>query len=270
MTATSIARAFDLGDIPRDRWGRPLIDGEPYTRASGVGKLIESTDALTNWKLRLAVHGACTNTTTVDEVRMLTLDDKKELDRIAADALERSAASAKAKRGTVLHSATEKADLGDFNTANLTGETQEFLDAYQALLESQQFTPLAVELFVANRELKIAGTLDRLLQGPNRAVIGDLKTSAVTAPKYSALSWSAQLAVYANSQPYHATEGWLTWADLNLPEPDKNVAAILHVPADDPTKAAVWAVDLAKGLEYARLAMTVKAARAAKDTLRRL
>jgi hypothetical protein len=262
------ARQINLGFIKRDRWQRPLIDGEPYTRASSVGKFLEDSSALTLWKLRTVLVGLVADPLAIDEVRMLTADDKQALNRIAEEALERAQASAKARRGTIMHSATEQHDLG-FETANLTGETQEFLDAYRRLLADYKLRPLVTELFVANRELKIAGTLDRLLQGPNRALIGDLKSSAVTAPKYSSLSWGAQCAIYANSQPYHAEEGFLSWADLDLPEPDRKVAAILHVPADDPSEAAVWSVDLEQGLAFAQLAMAVKAARSANGVLRK-
>ena len=50
-------------EIPRDRWGRPLIippeGGEPvpYNRASGVGKTLDDLNNLMAWKARKVAEG---------------------------------------------------------------------------------------------------------------------------------------------------------------------------------------------------------------------
>ena len=50
-------------EIPRDRWGRPLItpvdggDPMPYTRVSTLAKALDDKTALTDWKCRQVAIG---------------------------------------------------------------------------------------------------------------------------------------------------------------------------------------------------------------------
>lgn len=260
MTSRTVAKTFTLVPPPRDRWGRPIIGGRAYTRASSLGKFVESEEALVKWKLRMALIGVTSDAIAVDEVRALTPDDKAELNRLVDEALDRAKAGDAARRGTLMHTATEKFDLG--LEAAFSDETEEFVACYDALLRAHHLTPLAAELFVVDEELQVAGSLDRLLQGPRKAVIGDLKSSGVTAPRYSGISWATQIGgVYAHARPYCHERGLLEWADLDLPEPSKDVAVVMHVPAAEPQRAGLYRVDVKKGRELARLACAVRDAR---------
>ena len=41
----------------RDRWGRPIIDGRTYTRASTLAKALDDQSALIDWSARVALQG---------------------------------------------------------------------------------------------------------------------------------------------------------------------------------------------------------------------
>lgn len=41
----------------RDRWGRPVIDGQPYTRISTLAKTLSDQTSLIKWAARVTAIG---------------------------------------------------------------------------------------------------------------------------------------------------------------------------------------------------------------------
>ena len=96
-------------------------------------------------------------------------------------------------------------------------------EGYEFARTGAGLEPYCGEVFVANRQLKAAGSFDRLLHcnETGDALIGDIKTGSKDDPeyaaKYGALAWSMQLAIYATALPYD--NGWLRWDEWDLPSP---------------------------------------------------
>lgn len=165
--------------------------------------------------------------------------------------------------GTALHSATQMADEGVSETMWPAGVRAD-VDAYREACARHKLQPLAAELFVVCEELGAAGTLDRIMQGPTRALVVDLKTSGnPESAKYEALAWSIQIAAYAHSKPWHQDYGYLDWETLGLPVPDLRRGLVIHI-TQGTAKVALHSVDLTVGWSAAHLAAQVRDMRKAK------
>lgn len=243
---------------PRDRFGRPLIDGVAYRRASGLA--VDDKSGLIRWAAGMAALGTARSDTIRNS--LLTLDDsnpewKKELYRLGEAAKEHAGGSRAAADGTSIHRATEMADHGH-DITHLPAQLRDAVAAYRRLLDDHQLIPLAAEVFVACPALETAGTLDRLvLRADGSVCVLDLKTGSADSAKYAGLSWATQIAVYAHSDPYCHERGWLTWEAVGLMEPDGVVGLVAHVPQDNPAAARLLAVDLDAGWAAAKTAVEV-------------
>lgn len=250
-------------DIPRDRWGRPTIDGRTYTRASTLAKTLDDTRALLNWNARITAVGLARSEDLIAAVATTDPDDKKALDRIVEQAKERAASSAKATIGTATHAATELLDRGD-DLDGLPDKVKADAQAYRAAMDAHGLRPLAAEMFVVCDEVNAAGSFDRLLAGPSRVLIGDIKTSGnPDTHKYAALAWAIQLAVYAHARPWIPGRGVVDWADLGLPQPDQQRGLVIHI-VQGTGQVRLHSVDLTAGWVAAKLADEVLAMRKLK------
>lgn len=251
--------------VTRDRYGRPLIDGVAYRRASGLA--VDDKSGLLRWSAGMAALGVAQSDTLRNSI--LTLDDsnprqwKKDLYRLGEEAKEHAGASKSASDGTSIHRATEIHDHGG-DTTRLPQQLRDAVTAYQRLLDDHQLIPLAAEVFVACPALQAAGTLDRLvLRGDGSVCVLDLKTGGADSARYAGLSWATQIAVYAHSDPYCADRGWQSWPDVGLMEPNADVGLVAHVPQDG-SPARLWEVDLDAGWAAAKTATEVHRQRATK------
>lgn len=266
--------------IPRGRGGRPkiraLIDGTEstthyvtYTRASTLGKTLESDYGIQQWARRMIVHGLSRRHDLVLKaaaIPTVTEDaDKKALTEVAEEALEAAKATAGGTKGTALHSLSERVDAGE-DMAWLPPDAREALAAYRRLMAAVRV--VASETFVVCDELEAAGTFDRVVElladvpAPDGTtipagtrVVVDLKTSATA--DYFGPKFACQQAVYAHGLPYTHTGGRGTWPDGRAPS--RRWALILHVPLETSADAGFWLVDLHEGLELAHIARTVRA-----------
>jgi hypothetical protein len=251
-------------DIPRDRWGRPVIDGRSYTRVSTLAKTLDDTRALLNWNARITAIGLAKSEDLIAAVATTDPDDKKALDRIVEQAKERAASTAKATIGTATHTATELLDRGD-DLDGLPEKVKVDAHAYRDAITARGLVPLAAEMFVVCDEVNAAGSFDRLLQGPSRVLIGDIKTSGnPDTHKYAGLAWAIQLAVYAHAKPWVPGRGIVEWADLGLPAPDLERGVVIHV-VQGTGQVRLHSIDLAVGWVAAKLADEVLAMRKLKD-----
>jgi len=256
----------DTPEIPRDRWGRPLIlslwdDGEqvPYTRASTLAKALDDTSNLMAWKQRMTSVGLLQRpdlmTKLAGVVASGSLDDKtvkRDLNRICREATEAAGASSGASSGTGLHALTEAIDLGrepEFVPADVAPR----LDAYRAA--TKHLGVEAVEQFVVNDQLQVAGTFDRLYRlADGRVVVGDLKTGK-SEPSFPG-AVAIQEAIYAHGQSYNPGTGKRSPIHDDL---DPDVGLLVHLPPWG--GCDVFELNLRLGWQDALLAASVRDSR---------
>jgi hypothetical protein len=245
-------------DIPRDRWGRPLITpvdgGKPiaYTRVSTLAKALDDKTALTKWKQRQVVIGLGHRPDLVAVAQAVKNDDRK-LDEIVHTAMTAAESERAANLGTALHALSEQVDDGvDIDT--MPAEFRADLLAYRTATAGLEV--LAKEMFVVTDEVQAAGTFDRLVRLPDgRAVIADIKTGKHE-PKYPHGA-AQQMAVYSRGHLYDPERGRL--AHLPALGVDQSVGLLIHMPAGTGT-CDLYLMDLEVGWALAQTAVAVKAA----------
>ena len=251
-------------DPPRDQYDRPLLDGVAYTRASTLAKALDDQGSLINWSARMTAIGMSRSRDLIAATAATDINDKSALDRLVNRAKDRAQSMGKADIGTAIHRVTHLLDLGQ-PVDNQPDHVQAAARAYQSTMAVKGLVPLAAEVFVVCEELGAAGTFDRLLQGPTRTLIGDIKTSDnPNVVRYAALSWAVQLTVYANGRPWLPNIGIVEWADVGLPQPDLKRGLVIHVPQSG-GQVRLHSIDLVAGWQAAQLAAEVRDWRKRKD-----
>lgn len=267
-------------ELPRDRWGRPLISppegGDPvaYQRVTTFVGALEDTYHLGQWQMRMVALGmakrrdlqvaAASITDPKDRFQKRTLND------LAKSALEAANGSAAATTGTALHSLTEMIDAGQ-KIDYVPEEFEADLQAYREVTDGLKF--LDSEGFCVRDDLRVGGSYDRIVQAEDGLVapdgtlvetaIWDLKTGGSTDGGLFGIGKIAmQLGVYANSVNYDHTLGSRT----PLPgDPSKKWGIVCHMPAGSGQAQLLW-VDIASGWEIAfEVAPRVHAWRKRKD-----
>lgn len=266
-------------DIPRDRWGRPLIippeGGKPiaYTRCTTYVGALEDTYNLGRWQQRMTVAGIASRPDLHLRAASLGLppdDDgtpareaeakrwKTAMDQVVDDAREAAAASAAATIGTSLHTLTEAIDRGQ-DIGTIPERYRPHLDNYRQA--TQTLTAVEIERFLVHDGLQIGGTADRIVRvdGHDGLIIADVKTGSI---EFGAGKIAMQLAVYAHSDHYDPATGGRQPIDGIR----HDLGIIIHLNAKTGTCALYWA-DLAAGWEAVQLATQVRAWRARKGLL---
>jgi hypothetical protein len=250
-------------EVPRDRWMRPVVEGVTYTRVSTLAKTLDDMNALMDWNARITALGLARSEDLIAAIATTDPDDKKTLNRIVAQAKERAQSTAKATIGTAVHAATVLVDRGQ-DLDGLPDKVKLDARAYRAVLDRHGLTPLAAELFVVCDDVGAAGSFDRLLQGPTKVVVADVKTSAnPDTAKWAGLAWAAQIATYSHGRPWLPGRGLVDWAELDLPEPDLNRGLVIHI-VQGLGQVQLYTVDLRIGWAAAQLARKVLDTRKAK------
>ena len=253
-------------DVPRDRWGRPKIDGTSYTRASTLAKTLEDQSGLINWAGRMTALGMSRNPDLVALAATTSPEDKRALDDIANRAKERAGSTSGRDTGTSIHAASEMIDCGE-DITHLPADLARDALAYRDACEREGLTPVLAETFVVNDRLGAAGSFDRLLYDDRGEtyVIGDLKTGTNLDPdyamRYSGLSWAIQLAIYASGTPWD--QDALSWAHLGADRPSTSRGVIFYIPRGSGQCFPLW-LDLDVGYDAALLAAKVRDIRRAK------
>lgn len=254
-------------EIPRDRWGRPLIippDGGkpvPYQRVTRFVSQLEDNYNLSLWQQRQVAIGLSGRPDLV-LAAAAHKDDRDRLNDIVTQAHEAAASHAAATTGTALHSLCEQLDRGQLDRDDLSRVPAEYrpdLQAYLAATNGVQHTH--IEELMVNDELKVAGTPDRIFQWKDDKYpkILDIKTGSI---EYGMSKIAMQLAVYANSLLYDPETGKRTRADIDL-----NTAVIAHLPAGQGV-CTLHEVDIATAMEGVELARQVRGWRAVKNLAR--
>ena len=264
-------------EVPRNHWGQPLIippgGGKPipYNRASSFGDVLDDKSNLEKYLRRKVMRGLALRPDLLLAAATTPDEEKGALNRIADDAIEAAGGSEKATVGTSLHRLTELLDSG----ADLPPYPAQYdadIAAYQKA--TAPFEHVAIERFVVNDELQVAGTPDRIsyhrtpLSFANlpdlmpALRIGDLKTGGHAAylGKYA-----TQLAIYSRSQFYDPETGERTpiTHDEEWGPVEQDYGVIFHAEAGTGT-CHLYALDLQAGWEGALLAADVRAWRKRK------
>lgn len=267
----------------RDHYGRYLIDGQAWTRATTVVGTLKDLNGLMEWKRRKVLAGVAANPqlltqyrTELDEIA----DDKqnwraakeakdalKNLCDLAADA---AGANKGSKAGTEAHTLTEYADAGRLDEVKHLATESELRDlqAYLAACEKASLVrpPEFIERIVINSTVQSAGTLDRLVYLPDgRLVVADVKSQQSV--DFGFLEMCTQLAQYANA------DGMLDpdTGDLEqMPEElDRSVGIVMHAPVGS-GRCDIFLIDLEVGWEAARIAHRVRQLRKESKSYGRL
>lgn len=247
-------------EIPRDRWGRPLItpiDGGkpiPYTRVSTLAKALDDKEGLTQWKCRMTAVGLAKRPDLIGLAAASDPDsdtDKKTLADVVDQAMQAASAGRAANVGTTLHRLTEHVDAGTL-PEHVPAELWPDLEAYEQAMQGIGIE--ASELFIVCDELQAAGSFDRLLTLPGIGLaIGDLKTGQHE-PKYPTAT-TVQIAIYSRGWLYHPEEGRIArLADLGV---SQAVGLLIHLPSGK-GKCNLYTLDLHHGWALAETAVAVR------------
>jgi len=251
-------------DFRRNWQGRPIIlqpDGTEvtYTRVTTLAKTLEEQSQLTAWKQRMTLLGASMRPDVVmaaANARMMPdiKEQKRELNKLAEQAMEAAQSGAKAQIGTALHGFSEHVDAG-LPIAELPPMVQPIMSSYSRLVaEVHQVWGIRIvgtEVRLVCDDIEAAGTADRLWYVPNPVqvmtsfgpieipagvTVVDLKTGSV---EYAGLGIGVQLGTYALSERYDVLTGARTplgrfVLDGQLFDVPVNVdlALVLHLPSD--------------------------------------
>lgn len=258
-----------LVEIPRDRWGRPLIippdGGDPvaYTRASTLSKVTDDTSNLVTWAQRHVAVGFARRPDLIDRVIGIIsnndnpVDDAKwDLNKLCKKAQEASGSGSAAEVGTALHEMCEAMDRG---RDVVPGRWEAHLDVYRMMTNGLRM--LDIETFVVNDELKVAGTFDRLVQYSDGTVmVADLKTGKWEMD-YPA-NVATQIAIYARGSRYDPATGERTPLHDQV---DTSTGLLIHLPVTAPRPACVvQGLDLNAGWARAELSVRLREERAHK------
>lgn len=251
-------------EIPRDRWGRPLIDPpgggkpKPYTRVSTLSKTLDDKTALSKWMCRQTAIGLAQRP---DLVALVASDPDSK--RQVGDAVEQAMVAAKsdaaANRGTTIHSFTEQIDRGTFDPTFVDAEMLADLRAYRDTMAPIKID--AIETFVVQDQIEAAGTFDRIVTLPDgRTMVADIKTGQYE-PKFPH-SATTQIAVYSRGTEYAPGAR----AEQSLAERyniDQQHGLLIHLPAGS-AKCDLYLLDLEVGWALATVAHRVRAMQKAK------
>lgn len=260
----------------RDRYGRYVLHGAPYTRATTFAKAASSTFTLNEWQQRMTIAGLVLRPDLMALAHGLDVkQDRKQLNSIAEQAKEAAGQKVAANLGTAYHAFSERLDAGLITLADVPPQYRPRLEQYANAVRSHGLVtrPEWIERTVAVRAdqvsaaLPVAGTLDRIFQLPNgELVIGDLKTGADLSYGWGEIA--VQLALYAHGVNTHGLFDWRTktWETAEQRLIRTDFAIVMHLPAGG-DGCTLHKVDLVKGWQRAQVCGSVMAMQADKGAL---
>lgn len=252
--------------LPSPSTGRPT----GFSRATTIAGTLEETYNLNRWKRRQAVKaiftalalaeqapgdvtddlfdvaGGKTLTDVLNDVReALDKQDDRALDA-AIDLLDNMTGGRDAAElGEAVHAWLEAVDCGTVLPSQVPEMFQPYVRAYRDVLRRHGLVavPEYVERIVLNDqgEETVVGTIDRIYRivTTGALTLGDVKTSKTL--EYGWLPYAVQFAVYGYATKMFAADG-SGWEPM--PELDLSACYCLHVPSDQPERAACITFDL--------------------------
>lgn len=262
-----------------------------YGRPSGLGKKVGDAYQLSLYSQRMVAVGMATDPTLVERAQQLvgkTNDDDgfREIGNgIAAAALDAAKAGLAADRGTHVHALTEDHDTeGDPIARMERGDTdlglpvpaqQALVKAWTTFCDHYGLEVLATEAKIVQDDLRVAGTLDRIVRLTDHVWVGeqetcipagtvlvlDIKTGKLRVKNGHPQWWhdyAIQTYAYAAGKPYDPDTN--TRSDWPWQVSDR-WALICHLDVraalDGEAKATMVLVDLDAGKAGASLVMAV-------------
>jgi hypothetical protein len=181
-----------------------------------------------------------------------------ELDAVILEAQTRAGMNEAANMGTAGHSLTEPGCAGDVHEGLV-----ETVKGYRELTAGLE--RVASEVFVANDELRAAGTFDSLyydeINKPYVFIVGDTKTGK----NYHQADFEIQLAVYAGGEVYLGPGRRLTFEEFAGRPVSSQVGYLVHISVTGAPKPRIIELDLARGRRLALRAADTRDARAELD-----
>ena len=246
---------------------------EAYGRASGIGKYLDDASNLIPWAACQAAIGTVLDKSARSEIVSLINEfdrdpwgggGKDRLKSAVDKARQTAGAEVASTAGTEFHQYTELIDMGKTPTI-VQDEFVPLVDKYVAATEPLEF--LDAEPFVVCDELKVAGSIDRIVRVPKlvnesgdvhpisgKVVVADLKSGRHD-NRYG-LKPTVQVACYANSVRYDQASGVRSPIHEDL---STDWGLLLHFPImmDDP-QVGFYPLDLRFGWQAACVALWVK------------
>jgi hypothetical protein len=274
----------DAGLIKNKRYWLPHPETgvmTSFTRASTLSKILSSTYLLDQWELREVAYGVAVSPDLIALAASVARNDnpldraeaKATLSEVVRRAKQRAKMDARANLGTALHAFTHRRARGEsIEQLRIPAELLPDLHAYEVGLRMHGLTevPDLVERTVVSTRLGVAGTFDRIVHqrgtstNPNPVpyTVLDLKTGRTL--EFSLLEFAIQLAIYAHAD-YLYDKATGTYQPFPGPEVlDRTRALVMHLPVGE-AKATVWALDIARGWEYAEVAEKARQGRNAAE-----
>lgn len=263
--------------VKRDQWGRPWVsqDGGPlkfegrrktptnavgYSRVSTLAGTLDDKESLAPWKAATAMIGVVRERSIHAQVASLVSkhrdpwrEAKTQMKQLAKRAQEAASSDDGSGLGTSFHEFTEVLDLGRWPEF-MPEMFRPFAEAY--LEAMQEWEVIGAEPFVVNDELKVAGSMDKLLRHKRFGTIagGDLKTGA--SDPFHPLKVEIQVATYVNSERYDQETGKRSPIH---PDIDLDHGLLIHVPVrGKASDTALYPLNLERGWEAAKLAVRVR------------
>lgn len=228
-----------------------------YTRVSTAAKWCDDKGGLMNWKASQAMIGLMKSRplqARVSSIIARTQDDayrenKGALKEIVETATQVAQASGRADYGTAIHEMAELIDSKTLDWQYVPDRLKGPLEAYQERMAA--FTVVDSEVFVTvdeqvnGKQIRIAGSMDRLLHHPDLGVVvADIKTGT-DEPKYP-LATTTQVAIYARGRRYRDEEypgsppfddgepnpNNTAWRKPLHPEVSQTVGVLIHCPLE--------------------------------------
>lgn len=268
---SSPAVAAGSDGVKRDRWQRYLLpDPETgveraWTRVTTVAKTLADEYNLTLWKLRMVAKGMALRPDLVAGAAAADLEqDKKALNKIAEQAMERAGSGAGANLGTALHTFAHRLVRGEaIESMGVPDALVKDLREYIDTMKRHRLQPRAEwsERIIVIPALGVAGTFDNIVGQPSGVTkseplsILDLKTGKDL--QYGWLEIAIQEALYV-----HGDFMWnpATQSYEPMPEVDQHRGLVLHLPVGK-AHGQLYGVNLIEGWEYAQLAIKAREAR---------
>lgn len=242
--------------IKRDRYGRPIVDGEPHTRPSTLGKTLDDQGGLMGWGKRMVAFGLADRPDLLAMMQTVDRENRKAVNDLCERAAEAGGSTLRRELGTAIHKVLEHSwnDPEYQPPAQFTKHVAAVHDELRRC--GLSVVPGSTERFVVNNQFTTAGSFDVALTDGTTTYIGDLKTGSSV--DLGALGFSIQLACYANADTFYDGETHTPMIDVS-----KTTGVIIHVEPDDATCNLYW-LDLTTGFEALKLAVDVRAMRKQK------
>jgi hypothetical protein len=244
------------------------------TRPSTVSSALEDKSGLFGFIASTTLMTVMGDRALRNQAALIASDNWRDYQDIYK-AADRKRGKPEADHGTLIHRAVQAMHAGDDVSAmdaDIVADARAVTDALRTLgLEMVESEANVVTLDLPE---PMAGTRDILARQPDgRFVVVDIKsTSSLGGARFRALSWSVQIAIYANGDLYPAgdyhRDRWgrpVIDEELIIPETrDIELSEALVVEVERGTgRYETHVIDIAAGWELAELACRVRAARKA-------